>query len=344
MKKIICIVLTIIMSAAFAVTASAKGAEKKSAGGKFAYFSSDEMKVTVAEKSMTVSETVVVKKNEALVIPQGCKLTLKKGCKLYGTLFVSGGGTLSFTGGKLEIHGSLISESIVAVGKKARLSVVEGGELYVSPRGTFRSSTSDVTLKDGCTVVCLGKNSVSNCAEKNKKAICAKASGGVIVETYGGKIAGSKNISAEETLSVLITAYNINEKIPQNENYEYLVVLIESGNTLTIGTVYEMIADIGKSEIDEVLKLSGQYGVAMSVSEYPQIFHNGKVYFYNGVFSNQKISGGKVVSDDKAIDVEAVRASGKFLGRSTIDYNFKSAPNTELYVTGSDVSFDVYEL
>lgn len=336
MKKIICFTLAVIISVSFTVSASAKNVGIEKLGDDVKCCNSGEIKTAVAEKDMVISDALIVRKSEVLIIPQGCRLTLKKGCKLYGTLFVSGGGALSVTGGTLDIRGSLVSEADVTIGKKARL--------YVSPRGSFTSKTKSVGLDSSCTIACLGECSVSNCTNKIKKVLCAKATGGVVIETYSGKTVGSEYICAEEASSLLRTVYNIDEKIPQDENYEYLVILMENGSAVTVGMVYERISDIGKAEIDSALRLSGQYGVTVSISEYPQLCHNGEVYFYNGVLSNQKIVGGKVISDDKAIDVDAVKADGTFLGGSIVDYNFNSPPDKELYVTGSDIPFDVYEL
>lgn len=345
MRKIICLITAAVIAAALSITASAKNVYSDALGSSAQSYSNDEITAAALTKSKTLSDTLIIKKDEALVIASGCKLTLKKGCRVSGTLFVCGGGTLSVSGGKLDIRGSVVNEGTISIGKNAALSAADNGELFSSYRAIFNSKTAKVNLNGGSRIACLGENNISGCDKASKAILCAKPVSVASLEMdIEGGVESSSFVSADDMQRLLNTVYYTDiENIPQDDR-QLVVVLMENGSVITFSTVYERLSEIGKADIASLLRLTDQSGVALFLSEYPILFHNSAVYTYNGVFSNQTIVDGKVIQDDKLIDVDEVKANGKYLGRPAVDYNFRSLPDKEMYMTHSDVVFDAYEL
>ncbi len=345
MRKMICLITAAVIAAALSITASAKNVYSDALGGSAKSYSGSEISAAALTKSKTLNDTLIIKKDEALVIASSCKLTLKKGCRVSGTLFVCGGGTLSVSGGKLDIRGSVVNEGTISIGKDAALSVADNGELFSSYRGRFNSKTAKVNLDGGSRIACLGDNKVSGCDKASEAILCANpASAAVLEMDPEGGVESSSLISADNLSRLLNTVYYTDiENIPQDDR-QLAVVSMENGSVITFSTVYERLSEIGKADIASLLRLTNQVGFTVYASPYPQVFHNNAVYVYNWVFSNQKIVDGKVIQDDKLIDVDEVKANGKYLGRPTVDYNFRSSPDKEMYMTGSDMVFDAYEL
>ncbi|MDE7233605.1 MAG: hypothetical protein K2N29_00925, partial [Ruminiclostridium sp.] len=100
---------------------------------------------------------------------------LKHGARIDGTIYIQKGGKLRVTGGDLSISpsGAVISDGTLSIGKKAKFTVENGGEVFVGKTGRFiLTSEESLRFADMATVVCVGKTNAKT--EKiGKKLIAA---------------------------------------------------------------------------------------------------------------------------------------------------------------------------
>lgn len=307
-------------------------------------FSDENNNVIVIDQSIAVEKCIILNENETIIIGQDCELIINNGISIEGTLFISSGGKIIVEGGSFEIKGNIISEGNINIGQNARLNVYSNGNVFISNRGAFQCETENISIDNG-VISCLGEKSIKYCSEELKSNFADEISQAIytVIDTKGN-ILESNEITDKEIYSKLNTVYNINNNVPQNGLIEILEISFDNGNIVKIKFMYERISEINNVKISDILNLSEQSGVSIMASSYPEIFHNNKVYYYNGTHSNQKIINGKVIHDSNEINIEDVKENGKYLGESIMDYNYKSSPSKELNVTNSYIPYEVYEM
>lgn len=253
MKKIP--VIAAVLAAAMIVTTSASAADisMKRLGKTAEYAASSFVNTAELLTSRNVKNTLTIKPKEAFIVPAGKKLVLNNGSKIQGTLYIQQGGILSVSGGKLEISGTVINDGTISIGSKATLDVLNGGELFTSADGTFKSSTSKIILSENANVACLGSSRVTKCSSAMKSKLVPKAVSGInsTLDT-GDVVINSEKVSASVALAMISVDYYTRDEFPAGKTSEQTEILFDNGSSFEFSFMNGQITCIGNAPITKI--------------------------------------------------------------------------------------------
>ncbi len=230
-KRISTALAAVIALSAITVTAAAADITTENLGSTVDAYEKYDTRYAVIQKNRTVKNTLNVPAYETLYIPSGVRLTLNSGMKLEGDLYIENGGTLIVKGGTLDIRGSLICDGTLAAGSASKVSVGGSGRVYCSAESTVRIRTSNVSLEDTSTAVCLGKFS-----GHMKSRFCPKALNAVNMELdFQDSLISSAQVSVPEALATAEMGYYLLDEVPTGSRDDLLTIFFDNGSAVTMG-------------------------------------------------------------------------------------------------------------
>ena len=253
MKKNAALAAALAASMIVTVSASAPDISMKRLGKTAEYASSSFASTAELLTSRTVKNTLKVSSGEAFIVPAGKKLVLKNGCKIQGTLYIQQGGILSVSGGTMQISGTVVNDGTISVGSRAALDVLNGGVLYTSADGTFKSATNRITIDSSADVACLGSSRVTRCSSALKTKLLPKAVSGInTTRDTGDVVINSEKISAAIALTMVDVDYFTRDEFPAGSPSEHTQILFDDGSSIEFSFMDGKITCIGEAPLTKI--------------------------------------------------------------------------------------------